>query len=156
MTEPLPPIAELLPQRGAMRLLGRVIAHGADGTRCALEPGAGALFREEDGRLPAWLALELMAQCAAVDGALRLRSAGAVGPPPAGLLLGSRRLDLGQPWLDAERGLEVRARRVSGRGRRFAFECALEDGSGGEPLAAGRINVLLADDLPGVGGAGDA
>ena len=152
MSQGLPPIAELLPQRGAMRLLGRVIDHDGEATRCAVDPGAGALFAEANGRIPVWLALEWMAQCAAVDGALRLRAEGAEGPPPPGLLLGSRSLRFREPWLERAQALEVRARRASGRGRRFAFDCELCDGAGGEPLAAGRINVLLADDLPGTGG----
>jgi len=141
----LPPIAELLPQRGAMRLLDRVLAHDAEATRCAVEPGASALFREADGRLPAWLAVEYMAQCAAVDGALRMRVAEEGVPPRQGLLLGSRRLSFRQPWLDFERGLEVTARCASARGRRFAFDCALRDADGGAPLAEGRLNVLLTD-----------
>ena len=143
MSDSWPALAELLPQRGAMRLLDRVLAHDDAGTRCAFEPAAAALFLDESGRLPAWLALELMAQCAAADGALRARGL----RDRRGLLLGARRISFSQPWLDADRPLEVTARRASGRGRRFAFECAVGN-SGASALARGRVNVLLTD-LPG-------
>ena len=142
MTESLPPLAELLPQRGSMRLLSQLLDHGPEGTRCAVDPGAGVLFADDRGRVPVWAALEAMAQCAAVDGALRMREAG-IAPPGPGLLLGSRRLRFRGQWLEPERGLVASARRASGGGRRFAFDCQLADAAGGAPLVEGRLNVLL-------------
>ena len=76
MSADFPPIALLLPQAGAMRLLERVLAHDGDGTRCAVNPSRSALFRDASGRVPAWVALEYMAQCAAADGSLRRRARG--------------------------------------------------------------------------------
>jgi predicted hotdog family 3-hydroxylacyl-ACP dehydratase len=135
-----PPIAELLPQAGAMRLLERVLAHDAAQTRCAVAPLHGALFRDADGGVPAWVALEYMAQCAAADGGLRRRALGeTLGPA---LLIGSRRITFRCAGFDAEQRLEVTARHAAGKRELLAFDCAVYDVRGGEPLAEGRLNVL--------------
>jgi predicted hotdog family 3-hydroxylacyl-ACP dehydratase len=142
---PFPPIAQLLPQAGAARLLERVLAHDADGTRCAVNPAQSALFRDANGRVPAWVALEYMAQCAAADGSLRRRARGEALEPA--LLVGSRRVAFRCTHFDAAQRLEVTARHAAGRRELLAFDCAVFDARGGEPLAEGRLNVL-----PGISG----
>ncbi len=139
-----PPIAELLPQAGAMRLLERVLEHDAEQTLCAVSPSHGALFRDLRGGVPAWVALEYMAQCAAADGSLRRRARGEQ-PEPA-LLIGSRRVTFRCAGFDAEQGLEVTARHAAGRRELLAFDCAVFDARGGEPLAEARLNVLPVRD----------
>jgi acyl-coenzyme A synthetase/AMP-(fatty) acid ligase/predicted hotdog family 3-hydroxylacyl-ACP dehydratase len=139
------PIAELLPHAGAMRLLESVLAHGADGTRCAVASAHGALFRDARGAVPAWVALEYMAQCAAVDGSLRGRAHG--GTPEPALLVGSRRVAFGCAEFDPAQRLEVTARHAAGRRELLAFDCAVCDADSGEPLAEARLNVL-----PGLSG----
>jgi predicted hotdog family 3-hydroxylacyl-ACP dehydratase len=140
-----PPIAELLPQAGAMRLLDRVLEHGDAGTRCSVAPSGGAPFRDARGAVPAWVALEYMAQCAAADGSLRMRARGA-SPEPA-LLVGSRRIAFRCAVFEPSQRLEVVARHAAGRSELLAFDCAVFDARGGEPLVEGRLNVL-----PGIGG----
>ena len=142
---PFPPIAHLLPQAGAARLLERVLAHDAEGTRCAVNPAQSALFRDANGRVPAWVALEYMAQCAAADGSLRRRARGEALEPA--LLVGSRRVAFRCTHFDAAQRLEVTARHAAGRRELLAFDCAVFDARGGEPLAEGRLNVL-----PGISG----
>ena len=144
MTE-FPPIAQLLPQAGAARLLERVLAHDVDGTRCAVNPAQSALVRDAHGRVPAWVALEYMAQCAAADGSLRRRARGEALEPA--LLVGSRRVAFRCTHFDAAQRLEVTARHAAGRRELLAFDCAVFDARGGEPLAEGRLNVL-----PGISG----
>jgi predicted hotdog family 3-hydroxylacyl-ACP dehydratase len=139
MSAEFPPIAELLPQAGAMRLLERVIAHDDERTRCEVLPSRSALF-QQDGRIPAWVAIEYMAQCAAADGTLRLRARGEA-PRPA-LFVGSRRIAFRCASFEPGQRLIVSARHVAGRRDLLAFECAVEDPAGGEPLVAGRLNVL--------------
>ncbi|HKA15519.1 MAG TPA: hypothetical protein VKH41_10920 [Myxococcota bacterium] len=140
MSAEFPPIAELLPQAGAMRLLERVLAHGDDGTRCGVNPSQSALFRDASGRVPAWVALEYMAQCAAADGGLRRRARGET-PAPA-LLIGSRHIAFRCTGFDSRQRLEVTARHAAGRRELLAFDCAVFDARGGEALAEGRIHVL--------------
>jgi predicted hotdog family 3-hydroxylacyl-ACP dehydratase len=139
-----PPIAQLLPQAGAARLLERVLSHDAEGTRCAVSP-RGAVFRDASGRVPAWVALEYMAQCAAADGGLRRRARGE--PLEPALLIGSRRIAFRCAHFDPDQRLEVTARHAAGRRELLAFDCAVFDARGGEPLALGRLNVL-----PGISG----
>jgi predicted hotdog family 3-hydroxylacyl-ACP dehydratase len=145
MSAGFPPIAQLLPQAGAARLLERVLAHGGDGTRCAVDPSRGALFRDESGRAPAWVALEYMAQCAAADGSLRGRARGE--PLVPALLIGARRVAFRCSHFEAEQRLEVTARHAAGERELLAFDCAVFDARGGDPLVEGRLNVL--PDLSG-------
>jgi predicted hotdog family 3-hydroxylacyl-ACP dehydratase len=135
----LPPIAALLPHAGAMRLLERVLAHDGDTTRCAVAP-PGALFRDAQGGVPAWVALEYMAQCAAADGSLRRRARGEPALPA--LLIGSRRVVFHCARFDAAQRLEVTARHAAGERELLAFDCAVFDARGGEPLVEARLNVL--------------
>ena len=80
------PIEEVVPHSGAMLLVGPVLEHRPEFTRCRRRRGAErALRRRADGRVPAWVALEWMAQCVAAHGGLvgaRARPAGAPGPLP--------------------------------------------------------------------------
>jgi predicted hotdog family 3-hydroxylacyl-ACP dehydratase len=144
MSTAFPPIAQLLPQAGAARLLERVLAHDERETRCAVSPNR-ALFRDARGGVPAWIALEYMAQCAAADGSLRRRARGE--PLEPALLIGSRRIAFRCIGFDAAQRLEVTARHAAGQRELLAFDCAVFDARGGEPLVEGRLNVL-----PGLSG----
>lgn len=141
-------LARLLPHSGPMRWLDLVLQHEPTRTVCRVDPQRGALLADARGRLPSWLALEYMAQCAAAHGALRARGTGGSG---AALLLGARRLRLFTPHLDPLRPLEVEARHHAGQRGLVAFDCELRDPQRGETLAAGRLNVYT---LPGVGAGG--
>ena len=140
-----PPIAELLPQTGASRLLERVLEHGEAGTRCAVALEGSAAFRDARGAVPAWVALEYMAQCAAADGSLRQRARG--GAPEPALLVGSRRIAFHCAAFEPSQRLEVTARHAAGRSELLAFDCAVLDAQSGAALAEGRLNVL-----PGISG----
>jgi predicted hotdog family 3-hydroxylacyl-ACP dehydratase len=145
MSDEFPPIAELLPQAGAMRLLECVLAHDSKQTRCEVLPSRSVLFRDAAGRVPAWVAIEYMAQCAAADGSLRVRARGEA--PRPGLFIGSRRLVFRCAGFDASQRLEVTARHAAGRRELLAFDCAVIDPGSGAPLAEGRLHVL-----PGITG----
>lgn len=144
MSQRFPPIGELVPQQAGMCLLERVLAHDADHTRCRAQPAQSALFHDAAGRVPVWVGIEYMAQCAAAHGGLQLRALGA--PPQPGLFLGSRRVLLRCDAFEPDRPLEIvarPARRATGLSRRFAFECEVLDPAGGEPLVEGRLNLLM-------------
>lgn len=138
-----PEIAELLPHRGEMLLLSGVLAHTPEETVCALAPGGGALFRDEDGCLPAYVALEAMAQAAAVHAGLARRAGRRA--PEAVLLLGSRRLRLATPRLAPGCALRVYARHRRGETGLVVFECALHAEAGGASLAEGRVSLYTVD-----------
>lgn len=140
-----PPISEFLPHAGPMRLLRRVLAHAEDETLCEAAVEDAALFAQDDGSVPAWLALEWMAQCIAAHGGLLARAR--AEPPRPGLLVGSRRVLLGADAFPAGARLRVRARHAAGDARLLAFDCNVADGEDGAALAEARINVYIPDDL---------
>ena len=144
MTE-FPPVAKLIPQAGPMLLLSRVLEHDATSTRCTVDVERGRLFRSTEGDLPAWLAIEFMAQCVAVHGAL-IRPEDE--PPGVGLLVGSRRVTFRVDAFRAGASVEVSARYVASGGGLIAFDCAVEDGSAERPLVEGRLNVMPLREIP--------
>ena len=144
MSAPYPPIEALLPHSDAMLLLESVLEHDFAKTACSAHIGPDHLFADRDGSVPSWVGIELMAQCAAVHGGLTARSAGA--EPRPGLLLGSRRLQLGVPSFAAGQRLRVEARHHRGVAGLVAFDATICDARGGAPLAEGRINVYLLRD----------
>lgn len=141
-----PPLADVVPHAGGMRLLDRVVSHDADETVCLLDPDAQTLFRRDDGSLPAWAAVEYMAQCVAAHAGLSARAAGE--PPPAlGLFLGSRRVQLHADALPGGGPLRVRARRAGGSSEGLhAFDCALESPGTGRALVEARLSVFVPRD----------
>jgi predicted hotdog family 3-hydroxylacyl-ACP dehydratase len=122
-----PPIAELIPHAGDMVLLSCVVAHDELETRCRVEVAEQRLFCDAGGAVPAWLAIEWMAQCIAVRGGLRARERGEA--PPLGLLLGSRKMRFEAADFQADQVLAVRARHLRGRPESGAqvFDCAIHE-----------------------------
>ena len=147
MTGSWPPLSELLPQAGPMRLLERVEEHDDEHTVCVALPSASTLFQDQAGFVPSWVAIEYMAQCAAAHGGLLARARGVA--PRLGLFVGSRRLLFRCERFTPGIVLRVSARHAAGHGDTLAFDCTVEDPAGGPPLAEGRLNVLLLSELPG-------
>ena len=138
---PLPPLAELLPHTGLMRLLERVEAHDGEETTCLALPSASTLFVDASGEVPSWVGVEYMAQCAAAHGGLLARAYRE--EPRLGLFVGSRRLVFRRRVFARDVPLRIRARLAAHRGDSFAFDCRIDDPAGGPPLVEGRLNVLL-------------
>jgi predicted hotdog family 3-hydroxylacyl-ACP dehydratase len=138
-----PELAELLPHSGPMLLLARVISHAPARTVCALDPAASELFRDADGGVPGWLALEWMAQCIAAHGGLVARREGRA--PSPGMLVGAKRVALERARFAAGESLEVEARFTGGAGALASFECALR--AGGEVVATGSLSVYVSEAL---------
>ena len=145
MAEPFPPVGELVPQRGAMSLLARVLSHDARGTSCAVDPAASGLLRAPDGTLPAWVALEYMAQCIAAHGGLVSRARGE--PSRIGFFVGTRRASFSVPTLPLSEELHVRAEPLHAGAGLLSFACSLERASDRERLAEGQLSVFIPDDL---------
>lgn len=143
-------LAALLPHSGPMLLLERVVSHAEDRTVCALDPAASELFRDADGHVPGWVALEWMAQCVAAHGGLRARAAGR--RPSAGMLVGAKRLELRRRDFAPGERLEIEARFAGGAGALASFACRLRAGS--EIVATGSLSVYVSDALAPSDGAG--
>ena len=95
-----PPVDDVLPQAGRMVLLTRILRHAEDRTTCAVEISSASAFLDGQGGVPAWVALEYMAQCIAAHGGLRARAAG--DPVALGFLLGSRSVALHTPAVEQQ------------------------------------------------------
>jgi predicted hotdog family 3-hydroxylacyl-ACP dehydratase len=142
-----PKISELIPHAEPMRLISRVLEHDAESTLCLVEPEDHVLFQDADGRVPAWLGVEYMAQCIAAHAGLEVAERGA--PPRIGYLLGSRSVRFHRATLPEGARIEVAARHVRGRPGlgAMSFACEVVARAGAERrelVAEGTLNVALA------------
>jgi len=131
------PLANLLPHAGAMILLDKVCQFDEDGLTAlaTVKPGPYSL---DDGALPPWLGLELMAQAVGAWAGCRAQLAGR--SPDLGFLLGTRRYDCHADKLPAGIVLTVSAKRslIDNSGM-AVFECTLA--ADGRLLAEARLNI---------------
>lgn len=119
-----PEIAELVPHAGQMLLLQRLLEVGDDYVVCEVLVRSDGLF-DSEGRVPAWLGIEYMAQTvAAFSGLQAYRDR---TPVKLGFLLGSRRFETNVQDFACGDVLRVSARRLvhSGSGM-GAFECEVQ------------------------------
>ena len=137
-----PPVADLLPHAGRMVLLTRVLAHTKTQTTCAVEISPGSVFADADGGVPAWVALEYMAQCIAAHGGLRASAAGE--PVAIGVLLGTRSVTLHTSRFHPGQRLEVEATHVWGEQEFFSFACTVRDARTRAMLVEGTLTVARA------------
>ena len=137
-----PPVSSVVPHEGPMVLLSRIVSHDDEETICQADPEALALFRSGD-RVGSWVGIELMAQCIAAHAGMHAHRRGEV--PRIGFLLGSRRVDIHQAWMQGTLG--VRAQRNWGdESGLVSFDCALWEEPAGTPVASGRLNCFLPSD----------
>ena len=132
------PLAELLPHAGDMILIDQVLGFDQEQIHTRLTVRAGGLFNREDGSLPAWVGIELMAQSVAAYAGCRARSEG--NPVELGFLLGTRKFECNVEHFPAGAELQIHALRSleddNGMG---VFECHL---SGPGIHASARLNVF--------------
>lgn len=142
----LPDIETLIPHRGPMRLIDRVIEiEPAAIAALATVPSRGP-FVSPDADPPGYIVIEMMAQTvSAWDGWQRLQQ-GHV--PEIGFLLGTRRLRCDRVTLAPGASLRVDARLVFSDGEMASFACTVREGEG-EPFAEARLNVFCSPSAPG-------
>jgi len=132
------PIAELIPHAADMILIDEVISFGAEDIETRLTVRPGGLFNQEDGSLPAWVGIELMAQSIAAYAGCQARQAGL--PVELGFLLGTRKFECNVERFPAGAELRIKALRSlqddNGMG---VFECHL---TGDGIQASARLNVF--------------
>jgi len=131
-------IENLIPHRGATRLLDRVLQVDEEGVVAEVDVPFDGLF-VRDGAVPSWIGIEYMAQAVAAWAGARARQQG--GVPHAGLLLGTRRYEALCDAFPSGACLRIEARceLIGGNGLgQFACRIALD----GHELAASRISVL--------------
>ncbi|NWD50940.1 ApeP family dehydratase [Pseudomonas gingeri] len=132
------PLAELLPHAGDMILIDQVLAFDEEQIHTRLTVRPGGLFSRDDGSLPAWVGIELMAQSVAAYAGCRARGAGQ--PVELGFLLGTRKFECNVEHFPAGSELSIHAQRSleddNGMG---VFECHL---TGPDIHATARLNVF--------------
>lgn len=150
-----PALEELVPHRGAMLLLESVLAHDARETVCATTTTPSRLFRDVRGHVPAFVAVEWIAQAVAVHGGLLARARGAA--PGVGFLVGARRIALHAERLADGVRYRVRARPVHATRGLFAFDGDVLDADDRAVIEA-RLHLHLPDPstVADVAGAGRA
>jgi predicted hotdog family 3-hydroxylacyl-ACP dehydratase len=85
------PLAELLPHAGDMILIDRILAFDDEQIQTFTTVKPGGLFSLEDGGLPAWVGIELMAQSVAAFAGCHARRRG--DAVELGFLLGTRKFE---------------------------------------------------------------
>ena len=144
MTAPLPPLDELIPHQGPMRLIDRVVSQTDEVVQTqAIIPPIGHAFAVEGQGVPVYVGFEMMAQTiCAHDGLIRWRD----GKPPAiGFLLGCRRYAAAREWFTAGETLTIESRQLIA-GETASFECRILDEAGDE-TASGVVNVYRPNDV---------
>jgi predicted hotdog family 3-hydroxylacyl-ACP dehydratase len=133
---PLPPVGDVVPHKPPMLLLDRVVSFATDAVTCQVTIAAGSPF-VEDGRVPAVIGIEYMAQCVAAFAGLTARAEGR--PPRIGFLLGCRELVLQTDAFTVGDTLTVEARRTWGDNDLGNFACLVQ--RNGQTVASGTLNV---------------
>ena len=119
------PLAELLPHAGDMILIDQVLSFDEEQIHTRMTVKPGGLFNREDGSLPAWVGIELMAQTVAAFAGCRAREEGRA--VELGFLLGSRKFECNVDHFPVGSELTLHGRRSleddNGMG---VFECHID------------------------------
>ena len=142
----LPPVSELLPHRGKVLLLDRVLEHDTESTTTRVSIERQTWLKREDGSVASWVAVEYMAQCIATHEGIRAYVGG--GPRVRGSLAAAVGVRLYRSYFEAGEFLRVRTRRARGRpglGVISHFCTVHEDRPTGEGqlLAEGRLSIAI-------------
>ena len=119
------PLAELLPHAGDMIFIDQVLSFDEEQIHTRMTVKPGGLFSREDGSLPAWVGIELMAQTVAAFAGCRAREEGRA--VELGFLLGSRKFECNVDHFPVGSELTLHGRRSleddNGMG---VFECQID------------------------------
>lgn len=137
-----PAIASLVPHAAPMLLLDRLCEATPTTARCEVRVGETlALFLRDDGALPGWVGIELMAQTVAAwsgyQGHLRQEE------PQIGLLLGARKYQCHLARLPAGSLLTIDCEQLLQDGALASFQCYLR--CDGELVAEARLSTIQPD-----------
>ena len=137
-----PAIASLVPHAAPMLLLDRLCEATATTARCEVRVGETlALFLRDDGALPGWVGIELMAQTVAAwsgyQGHQRQEE------PQIGLLLGARKYQCHLARLPAGSLLTIDCEQLLQDGALASLQCYLR--CDGELVAEARLSTIQPD-----------
>ena len=139
---PIPEIESVLPHRGGMRLLDRVLDYDADNLVAELQVPDDGPFHGRGG-VPAHVGIEYMAQAVACWAGCMARRRGQ--PPPLGFLLGTRLYTAAVPVFTSGLSLCVEVHReIMGDNGLGVFACRIL--SDGQVLATANVSVFEPPD----------
>ncbi|WP_084087441.1 beta-ketoacyl-ACP synthase [Aerolutibacter daejeonensis] len=119
----MPDIEQVIPHRGTMLLVDRLVHWDDETVAVELAVPADSPFHV-DGGVPAYVGVEYMAQAVACWAGCHARARGA--PPPIGFLLGTRRYECAVPLFSSGLQLRVEARReILGENGLGVFACRI-------------------------------
>ena len=140
----LPSVEDLLPHRGTMLLLDRLISFESKSITSEYVPNEDAWYADEQGNMPSWIGIELMAQTVAAHAGVLKRAESA--PLKQGVLLGTRRYTSTQPAFAAGETLRVQAKIIYRDTAGFvAYECGIS--VRGKEVANAMLKVFEPDDF---------
>ncbi|WP_312316762.1 hotdog family protein [Atlantibacter hermannii] len=137
---------DYLPHEAPMVLLEQVLDVCVDSARCRVTlsaDGVLAPFLDEQGCLPAWYALELMAQTVGVWSGWHRHQQGEKRIS-LGMVLGARDLDCKVDAFPADATLDIAVHLLMQDSRFGSFEATISHQQ--QPVATGRINTFQPDD----------
>ena len=138
-------LTEVLPQKPPMVLLDGIVEHAERSTTCRVSIGPAARFADAAGDVPAHVALEYMAQCAAAHSGIKSRNAGQ--EIRLGFLLGSRRATFHVQRFFSGQELLITAAVAWDDGELASFECKVVDRASGSVLAECELSAYSPHDL---------
>ncbi|BFG72715.1 hotdog family protein [Paraburkholderia terrae] len=143
-SEAFPPIDTILPHRGTMLLVDGVSAFGDEALTAYATVRGDAWYADENGAMPAWIGIELMAQGVAAHVALLAMRAGGRARP--GVLLGTRSYKAHVSAFARDARLTINVQEVlrSDAGH-SAYECTIDHD--GTRYADAVIKVFQPDDF---------
>jgi predicted hotdog family 3-hydroxylacyl-ACP dehydratase len=131
------PVAELVPHTADMMLLDELVECGDEDVRTRATVRAGGLLNQPDGSMPAWCAIELMAQSVAAYAGFHARRSGQ--SVRLGFLLGTRKYQCNVEHFPAGAVLDIHAHcSLQDENGMGVFECVL---TGPGIRAEARLNV---------------
>ncbi len=144
LQSPWPSVAALLPHRGEMLLIDRVLDSAGDRTTVEATLKADAWYSDAQGNAPAWIGVELMAQAISAHASLVAIAAGAA--PRRGVLLGTRAYSATVPAFHAGDRLTIAAQMsFHDESGLAAYVCTIE--RAGTRLAAAELKVYEPADF---------
>ncbi|EUJ11576.1 putative 3-hydroxylacyl-(acyl carrier protein) dehydratase [Methylophilaceae bacterium 11] len=148
----IPDIADVLLHSGNMRLLDSIVDYDAEFTIAAYTPVLGAWYADQEGNMPAWIGIELMAQ--AISAHAGLLKYGSTTLPKHGALLGTRSYQAFKPMFVVNQALMIHVtlvyRDISGLGAydcRIYYQQTLADDSAPNLLAKATLKVFEPDNF---------
>lgn len=141
------PLEELLPHRAPMVFIDEVVSFSAEERKLVAKVEIGPkhiLF--VDGGVPNWAAIEFMAQASAALAGHWDKSIAPDQPSRPGLLLGTRRLELGLTKFEAGRTYLVTSVNSFSDADAASFECSIAD-EDGQVVATATLNAYRPPDL---------